>query len=667
MSAFARLHLRQALALATLLLGLGVQARPTEPEQDHLLQLPLSELLQLEISTASIQPATQREQPGVVTVLTAADMAAAGARTLQDVLLLVPGVSLGNDVFNVTGLIFRGTWAYEGKILFLVDDIPVNDLLFGTYAIPPSFPVELLQRVEVLRGPGGAKYGENAELAVIRIYTRNSERRAGFATVTSAAQKDGRPLRQLSLGEQWHGERGTLALLGTVSAGSWGSGRWTDALGNKFDTADQDISSAQLALNARWQGTHMQLYAEQFELDAVQRYGILVPDQTMNFRHVNLRLEQEFQLKPATTLTPRWTYRDENTWQGTSRALPSDYELPARRHTLELEALHTFASGASWRAGAQGYWSSAQAEALVVPEFPGLSPANYFRGGHEVSYRSRAIYAEAEQPWKRYRLSLGLRHSEHSLSGQATLPRLALTRAEPDWHLKGLIGSAYREPQIETANQSAIALEPEYTSVYELEGGHRLGQHHYLTASLFRYRLRDAIVFSATPDGVIGYVNSPPYRGEGLELQWRLQQESWRLDANYQRSRTDDDAIAVYDVQGRHGQSLGAPRDVVNLWLGWQFLPDWSLHPRLRYQGARTAFVFDPAGNSAGLPLSQARLDPELTLDVSVRYRRWPWTLDLGLRNLGDEERLLPQPYAGISPPYPAGGREGWLRLQYDF
>jgi outer membrane receptor protein involved in Fe transport len=652
---------------ALVLFACGSAVAESPPAREQLLALSLDELMGVGVSTASIQPASWRAQPGVVTVISAEDMAVAGARTLQDVLQLVPGVSYGIDVFNVPGVVFRGTWAYEGKILFLVDDIPVNDLLFGIYAIPPNFPVEILERVEVLRGPGGAKYGENAELAVIRIYTRNTAQREGFVAVTTAAQRDGSPLRQASAGQQWRSQGNELAMLGTVSAGNWGSGYWEDATGLPINTSDQDITGAQFAVDAEWHGNHLQLYIEHFSLDAVQRYGFAAADQEMTFEHANLRLERELKLSPSTTLTPRWTYRSENTWHGESVSLPGFYELPAWRHTLELEARHGMANGVQLRAGVQEYWAEVHAEQMNVPSaFPGKTPANYFGGQSSTDYDSFSAYAEAEIPWSGYLLGVGGRFTHHSESGSAAVPRLALTRAETDWHVKALAGSAYREPQFEITNQRATGLKPEQTTAYEIEGGHRLGEHQYLTASLFRYRLRDALVFGVAPSGIPGYVNAPSFHGEGLELQWQLRYDRVQAQANYQRSRTDDDAIALYDVQGRSGQSLGAPRDVFNLWLGWQLDERWSLHPRLRYEGERTAYVRDPA-SSASPPLEQARLDEEIGGDLAARYRSWPWTVDAGVRNVTDEERLLPQPYAGVSPPYPVGGREAWLRLEYEF
>lgn len=640
-------------------------------EEKDVFSLSLDELMQVRVDTASIQPLSLREQPGLVTMLTADDLAAAGVRTLQEALRLIPGVVDGLDVFNVTGLVLRGSWAYEGKVLFLIDDQAVNDLLFGTYPMPPDFPVELLDRIEVLRGPGGAKYGANAQLAVIRIYTRNAEAQPGFASATLAMQDDGSPLRQLSAGSQHQTENGRLAVLGSVAAGTEGSGIWTDATGQRVDVSELDVRSGQFALRAEWGRTRFDAYLEKFRRDAVQTFGITRPDQLQYFRQNNFSLQHAFAVSPALTLTPRWSWRDENTWEGSSHQPETAYELPAQRQRLDVEARYEFADDAVLRGGVQGEKVRAEARHLFEPfAFPGRTPDNYFNGRDHVRHDSHAAYAEAEFPWAKSRVAVGARYSSHNVAGSSVSPRLALTRAEPDWHFKGLWGSAFREPQIEPVNQSSQpdhGLESEQTQVQELEAGHRIGRQNYVTASLFRYQIRDAIVFGTDTSGIPGYINSPTLRADGVELGWVTRAERWRLDANYSRSHVRDDAIPSYDVIGRNGQVLGAPRHVGNAWLA-QSIGDtqWSVHTRLRYVGSRTAYDVDPAllGGS-DLPLRQTRLDSEWTVAVSTRYQ-WPhWSVEAGVANAGDASQEIPQPYSGISPPWPGDAREFWLRLQY--
>ena len=67
---------------------------------------------------------------------------------------------------------FRGLWGQEGKILLLIDGKEMNEQLYSTIQLGHEFPVELIERIEVVRGPGSVIYGGNAELAVINVITR---------------------------------------------------------------------------------------------------------------------------------------------------------------------------------------------------------------------------------------------------------------------------------------------------------------------------------------------------------------------------------------------------------------------------------------------------------------------------------------------------------------
>jgi len=59
------------------------------------------------------------------------DIEAYGARDLADILRYVPGFELGVDVLSLVGTSFRGIWAYEGKILLMINGLTVNDYAYG--------------------------------------------------------------------------------------------------------------------------------------------------------------------------------------------------------------------------------------------------------------------------------------------------------------------------------------------------------------------------------------------------------------------------------------------------------------------------------------------------------------------------------------------------------
>ncbi len=111
----------------------------------------------------------------MVTVVSNEEIKESGARDLVDVLQLVPGVFMGVDTYGVVGAGFRGLWGFEGKILLLIDGHEMNELLYSTVSFGHECPVELIERVEVPRGPGSVVSGGFAELAVINVVTRGLE------------------------------------------------------------------------------------------------------------------------------------------------------------------------------------------------------------------------------------------------------------------------------------------------------------------------------------------------------------------------------------------------------------------------------------------------------------------------------------------------------------
>lgn len=111
-------------------------------------------------------------QPFILSVFQADDLIKLGARTLGEALLFVPSVDMTTDNINNRTPIIRGSnpLAY-GQTKLVIDGVVVNDRTFDSYNAYLDFPIELIQRIEVVRGAGSFIEGVNGYAGTISIIT----------------------------------------------------------------------------------------------------------------------------------------------------------------------------------------------------------------------------------------------------------------------------------------------------------------------------------------------------------------------------------------------------------------------------------------------------------------------------------------------------------------
>src|SRR5262245_29239018 len=85
----------------------------------------LKDLLNTKVAAATRVPVSMREAPAIVSVITAEDIRQAQCRDMVDVLALVPGLQATQDVPSGS-ITVRGLYGFEGRILVLVDGMPLT-------------------------------------------------------------------------------------------------------------------------------------------------------------------------------------------------------------------------------------------------------------------------------------------------------------------------------------------------------------------------------------------------------------------------------------------------------------------------------------------------------------------------------------------------------------
>ena len=128
------------------------------------------------VSVASQEGEPLRETPVITSVITGEEIRRMGARTLNEVLLTVPGFSDIQDHNEIYSSLRSIYGSAQQKILVLRDGHRLNMRFYSEANFGPAIGLDNVERVEIMRGPGSALYGDVATAGVINIITRDAKK-----------------------------------------------------------------------------------------------------------------------------------------------------------------------------------------------------------------------------------------------------------------------------------------------------------------------------------------------------------------------------------------------------------------------------------------------------------------------------------------------------------
>ena len=155
-------------------------------------QLSLAELGDVEVTTISKDPRQVQKTPAAIFVITQEDIRRSGARSIPEALRLAPGVEVAQIDGNHWSVAIRGfAGQFSKSLLVLVDGRSIYTPLFeGVYWDLPYVMLEDVERIEVVRGPGGTIWGSNAVNGVINIITKSATSTHGVLASTGSGTVD---------------------------------------------------------------------------------------------------------------------------------------------------------------------------------------------------------------------------------------------------------------------------------------------------------------------------------------------------------------------------------------------------------------------------------------------------------------------------------------------
>ena len=143
-------------------------------EEQDLFSLSFEDLLNVQVDIASKTNETLSSVPSTIRVFSRKQIQALGVDNAYEVMNFVPGMqsTRGDWVGAVPKDHARGVYLDSGNVLVMINGERVNESSFGKASVYlPYIPVEVIEKIEFIRGPGSALYGSNAFLGVMNIVT----------------------------------------------------------------------------------------------------------------------------------------------------------------------------------------------------------------------------------------------------------------------------------------------------------------------------------------------------------------------------------------------------------------------------------------------------------------------------------------------------------------
>lgn len=658
--------------LPWLLLGAGQLA--AQPQGDELLELDLTQLLQVTISGSTLRDESLKTVPSVVTVFTREQLDRFGLTYLHELLRLVPGFQVSrladqpiNYTYSASG---RRTGSRAREIALIVDGRPYADpRSAGADSSFPLFPLANIERIEIIQGPGSAIYGSGAFTGVINVLSRRQGKRLDVAV-------GGDQRRRANLG--WNQQQGDWQANLFAYAGEDGGQAYQTPAGTTRDPR-QELG---VDMGMQYRNTRLQLaWYQQGSQDFYALEKVRNGDTGVEFRHRHLQLQQLWQ--PAANWQTWFDYQYQDVTQlldgmlaepgalaSVSQPASSDAMLArvffdAKAHRLALANDLSLAKGNSLQFGAE----LAHAEENEARAYTNYDLAQLVNRQFPLAYYgdfSRYTPIESAHSWLNggaylqwlhalgsdTRLTLGLRHDEYEDVAGHLSPRLGLVhQLNAEQTLKLLYGEAFRAPafaETRLMNNPFLVGNPDLT--HELVSTWNLvwlGSWQYTSfyLSSFYSRYEDAIS-TGVQEGVRTYTNAGDADSHGASLDIRQQWgDHWLARLSYTR------------FTKLPGEAFREAEELAVVALNYQRGP-WNWNLSANYQGdleflagsQRQALPGYWSGNSQVI----------YALDARTR-------LKLLVKNLWDEEYLSAPNGASLSRAIPNRGREWSLGLEWSW
>jgi iron complex outermembrane receptor protein len=620
------------------------------------------------VEAASLHVQSLREAPANVTVITAEDIRIYGYRTLGEALSSVRGFYISNDyIYQYLGLRgFSLPGDYSTRFLVMLNGHYLPDNIYssaGLFGQDFGLDMDLVERIEIIRGPSSALYGSNGVFATINIVTKSPVEHP-VASVSSEFGTFGE--KKLHVSSSTYLGGGANLLISASAFHSAGPSMFFE----EYDGPETNFGIAEGV--GKEQGRHAfaslvwrdwtftTMLSDRLVYVPTGWYETVFNDPGTKNEDGQSFVEAVYSrdIGDASQLQWRVHYDKYLYWA----RYDSDYEgdgviwdnrelglgdwIGSRlSYRFPVSRLGALTVGGEINADLRNF----QQNADVFPEF-----YQYVY----VNQPERAYGLFAQQEWNlspRWTAYFGARFDGSRNYGHFLSPRIGfIYQRSPKTTYKFLYGRAFRNPNSyekyydDSGNyiRSNPLLGPEKTNTVEAVVEHKLNKQLNAVAAVYHYRLKDLIQGITDADNVLQYQNSSSTRATGAEFELAGRPLEWlEVAGSFAVQKVVDSNVAL--------ATINSPRSTAK----FRFAVPLFTH-KLHLSGAFRHL-------NARKTLSGGVVDPVWLSDLTLSTHRLHRNFDLrfGMRNMLDRRYYDPVGSEHISDRLRQRGRTGFVKL----
>ncbi|TAD95047.1 MAG: TonB-dependent receptor [Bacteroidetes bacterium] len=638
-----------------------------KPILEEFEQIKRQEKLESTVSVAGFSAKTLRESAGIVSLITGEEIQNSGAKNLIDVLRNVPSFDIALDIAPI--LTVRGNAGAEAKMLLLINGQQINDASVGFASFMQRFPLQNIDKIEIIRGSGSVIYGAMASLAVINIITKKAKNDFdASANVTTGIAYGGIIRNNV---EVWTAGKINKKLEFTLSASSMtGKLTNTDHVGGLYNKAVENnkysYSQAEcLILGIRYKKFELQYFINSNN-NRFPQFGDAKTSDFLNSLTASYRfdIDSKFKIYSKIVLreqTPSAMYDVPD--------LPDFYGLTTkkfanigftntldRRYLLNVYGIYQASNRLQFVFGTESF----------VDQSAYRNDLLFQNGTKKINLANFGAFAEASFSSDFANITLGARLDQYANIEPVFAPRLAITKTFDKFHVKLLYSEGFKNPTIQNIALAKDKILPEKSRTFEFELGWQASENLRITANIYDMHSQN---FIARKDNLIegiglayAYANIGNLGTQGIEAegQWKQKWGQISFAYSFYRVSQNNEELRLAQVSKVFP---AIPAQKASLQGYFKINPQWSVSPNLVYLTNKFSF----ANNNVS-----TEFPAELQVNFYTEYKHFlaqNLSVGLGCFNVLDGKYWLLSWRKDLSSSInlPWQGREFYLKISYNF